>query len=194
MITLLLHGLRLQRAFLCGLASLLLLMLAVPAIAGEGHDHGEAPAAASGPALPRFAAHSELFEAVGVLNGKTLSILIDHFDSNAPVLGATVEIESGSLKAPAPFHADHSDYSAPGEAFGKPGTYAITLAITAGDQTDLLAAELVVPDPEAAHAGGTPARPWLRWLSWIAALLGLALLTVLAWRKWGNRPSTGLRA
>lgn len=187
----LLHGPRMQRTILRGATALL---LAVSAFAGEGHDHGEAPAAAGSPTLPRFAAQSELFEAVGVLKGKELSILIDHFDSNAPVLGAKVELESGSAKLPAAFHADHGDYSAPGDAFSKPGTYAITLTVTAADQTDLLAAEMVVPYPEAAQAGEAATRPWLRWTAWLAALPGLALLTVLALRKWGRRPSTGLRA
>ena len=43
------------------------------ALAGEGHDHGETPAASSGPALPRFAAASEIFELVGVVKGKDLT-------------------------------------------------------------------------------------------------------------------------
>lgn len=186
-------SLRLQPVFFCRTVAVLLLVLAVPAFAGEGHDHGEAPAAASGPALPRFAAHSELFEAVGVLNGKELSILIDRFDSNAPVLGAKVDIESGSLKSPAAFRADHGDYSVPGDTFNQPGTYAITLTVMAGDQTDLLAAELVVPAPDIDHAKESATRPWPRWGAWLAALVGLAVLAVLARRPWGRRPSTGLR-
>ena len=46
----------------------LMLSAAWPAWAGEGHDHGDAPAAMAGPALPRFTAVSELFELVGVLD------------------------------------------------------------------------------------------------------------------------------
>ena len=45
------------------------------ALAGEGHDHGDAPAPVAGPALPRFTAVSELFELVGVLVVGTLSLM-----------------------------------------------------------------------------------------------------------------------
>ena len=50
------------------------LLFACAAFAGEGHDHGEAPAAASGPALPRFTATSDMFELVGVLDGQHLAL------------------------------------------------------------------------------------------------------------------------
>ena len=42
-------------------------------LAGEGHDHGEAPTASTGPALPRFAATSSTFELIGVLNGHDMT-------------------------------------------------------------------------------------------------------------------------
>jgi hypothetical protein len=47
-----------------GLA-LLLGLLPPTALAGPGHDHGEALVTAAGTALPRFAATSESFELVG---------------------------------------------------------------------------------------------------------------------------------
>lgn len=135
------------------------LFTVVPAYAGDGHNHGEeAPAASASAITPRFSAHSDVFEAVGLLNGDELSILIDRYGSNEPVLQAKVEVESGSVKLLAAFHADHGDYNLPSAPFKKPGTYAITLTITAGDQTDLLVGELVVPDPEADHAHEPAAR------------------------------------
>ena len=42
--------------------------------AGEGHDHGEAPATPTGSALPRFAATSDTFELVGVLDGHQVEL------------------------------------------------------------------------------------------------------------------------
>ncbi|MES3009752.1 MAG: hypothetical protein V4738_03145 [Pseudomonadota bacterium] len=162
------------------LLACLLLAVQFPLLADEGHSNGAAPAASSGPALPRFTAHSDLFETVGVLDGAEFSFLIDRYETNEPVLDAKVEIESGSLKSPLAFHADHGGYSMPSEAFKKPGTYAITLTITAGDQTDLLTGELVVPDPEAVHASDTPSKPWGLWSGIAAALLALA--AVVIWR------------
>lgn len=65
------------RPLAAGLLLGALWMATIPAQAGEGHDHGEAPAAAAGSALPRFSAGSELFELVGVLNGKQLTLYLD---------------------------------------------------------------------------------------------------------------------
>ena len=53
--------------------AVLLLGTSMSATAGEGHDHGDAAPAAAGTALPRFAAVSETFELVGVLDGKTIT-------------------------------------------------------------------------------------------------------------------------
>lgn len=162
------------------LLACLLLTVQVPLFAGEGHSHDAAPVGTAGPALPRFTAHSDLFEAVGVLDGAEFSVLIDRYETNEPVLGAQVELESGSLKSQLAYHADHAGYSMPSEAFKKPGTYAITLTVTAGEQTDLLTGELVVPDPEAVHASDTPSKPWGLWSGIAAALLALA--AVVIWR------------
>ena len=63
------------------------------ALAGEGHDHGDAPAPAAGPALPRFTAVSELFELVGVVDGKHITLYLDRFADNSPVKDATLELQ-----------------------------------------------------------------------------------------------------
>ncbi|NQW84682.1 MAG: hypothetical protein HQ450_12130, partial [Alcaligenaceae bacterium] len=52
----------------------------------------------------RVEANSDLFELVATLTGGELSILIDRFATNEPVLQAQVEVESGALKALAKFH------------------------------------------------------------------------------------------
>ncbi len=164
----------------CTLLAVLLVSAQTPLLAGEGHAHGEAPAAARGPATPRFTAHSDLFEAVGLLGTQAFTVLIDRYETNAPVLDARVEVESGSLKSPLVFHADHGAYSMPAGPFQRPGTYPVTLTVVAGDQTDLLTGELVVPDPEAGHAHGAAARPWGTWAALALALLAAA--STVVWR------------
>ena len=155
-----------------------------PVWAGGGHDHGDAPAATSGTASPRFTAHSDLFEAVGLLLSDELSITIDRYAGNEPVLKAKIELESGSYKAVATFHDDHGDYNLPSAAFKKPGTYAIVLTVTAGEQTDLLSGELVVPDPDAQSTHSEHTRPWLRWAAYAGgALLLIAIAAVVVRRR-----------
>lgn len=148
---------------------------------GAGHGHSAVSDA------PRVEAHSELFELVATLAGGELSILVDRFATNEPVLGATVEVElqagagagasTGTLKASAKFHADHGDYAVADEAFLKalsaPGGHALVFTVTAGAEADLLDGVLPVgtapSDPhDGAHA---PARPWLWVLGGAAVLL-----------------------
>ena len=162
---------------------LFLIVVFQPSWAGPGDDHGNAPATSTGVSMPRFTAHSDLFEAVGVLSANELSITLDRYSTNDPVLKAKVELESGDFKAIAEFHADHGDYSLPSAAFKKPGTYAIVLTVTAGEQTDLLTGELVVPDPEAQPAHDEKTRPWQRWLGYLAGAMLLVIGWVWALRK-----------
>lgn len=163
---------------------LLLMMTALqPSWAGPGHDQGDAPAAVAGTGSPRFTAHSDLFEAVGMLTGDELSITLDRYATNEPVLKANIELEAGSYKAVAIFHADHGDFSIPATAFKKPGTYAIVLTVTAGDQTDLLTGELVVPDLKASPLRDDHGRPWLRWLGYLAVTLLLVAIAAGLLRK-----------
>lgn len=152
-----------------------LLLLTSSVSAGPGHDHGDEGAKApTGPVSPRFEAHSDLFEVVGILGAKELAIFIDRFADNEPVRKAKVELESGSIKAVGEFNAETGDFHFPGAAFQKPGSYPVSLTITAGDDIDILAANLVVPDPHAghAHAAGTP-----QWMWWAG---GGALMVVIA--------------
>ena len=90
------------------IAAALLAGVALSASAHGGEDHGEAAAPVIGTAMaPRASAQTEDFELVAVLTGQTLTFTLDRFATNAPVLDALVEVESGSgLKAVAK-HSTH---------------------------------------------------------------------------------------
>jgi len=130
-------------------------------IAGPGHGSGsDAPAAQRGAASPRFTASSDLFEVVGILNTNALSVFVDRFDTNEPVTKANVEMEVNGIKKTGIFQPELGEFAFPIEAIGntadttifaKPGSYAITLTITAGDDIDILAGNLVVPEKVDEH-------------------------------------------
>jgi hypothetical protein len=166
--------------FISLFALLTSIMMFLPgfALASPGHDHShdEAPQLAAGPVLPRFEAHSDLFEVVGVLHSDELSVFVDRFNSNAPVLGAKVELESASTKATGQFHEDHGDYSFALASFNKPGSHPITLTIKDGEDIDMLAGNLVVPEQVASHA---PSSSFVRQAGIWA--FGLAVLAALTW-------------
>ena len=116
------------------------------ASAGEGHDHGDKASAAVMTARPTITAQSELFEIVGTLQKDELSLLIDRAATNAPVLGAKVEVEFANKQAVAAFHADHGDYSLTDAAMlaklATTGEHALTFTVIAASDSDLLTGTL----------------------------------------------------
>ena len=78
--------------------AMLLAALAVPRPAIAGGDHGEAAPAAAGTTSPRVSSSSDLFELVGIAQGEKLVIYLDRFATNAPVLAAKIEVETGAAK------------------------------------------------------------------------------------------------
>lgn len=169
----------------------ILLGTGLPAAAGDGHDHGDAAPAATGTALPRFAAVSESFELVGVLDGKQITLYLDRFDDNAPVRGALIELELAGAKFKALGHGDDA-YEVVLKEAPKPGVLPITVTVTAGAEVDLLAGELDLH--EAAHAE-EPAHEhsWKAYAGWAAGgLLAMAVLAFGARRLMSVRqPQTG---
>lgn len=152
-------------------------LLSVPqiGIAGDGHDHGPAAPVATGPTMPRFAAASELFELVGVLNGKQVTLYLDRASDNSPITEAQIELDIGGKKFKATKQgSDEFEVVLPEEP--KPGELSITATVTAGPDTDLLAGELDIHEAE--HAGETAhTHSWTWYLAY--AVGGVAVLTVL---------------
>lgn len=171
-------------------AALLALAASLPALAGPGahgpngeHLDAAAQATTGAHAGPRLEAKTEQFELVATLAGGELSLLIDRFETNEPLLGAAVEVESGGLKAPARFHTDHGDYAVDDPAMlkllGQPGTHALLITVLAGQESDLLDGTLKVaaaaPASHASSAWGTAAK-------WLGAGLAMLLGLLLFWR------------
>lgn len=173
--------------FLSARAAALSLLLAAPAWAGPGHDHGEdAPAASPAvPAAPRFAALSELFELVGVLDGRQLTLYLDEAASNAPVEGARLDLTLDAQPL-AVEPAGPGLYRAEWPEAARAGVHAIAAVVTDGDRVDMLGAELNLDPqghPHEPAAGGHPHAAWPP-AAWAGlAALGLAGLGGLAWRS-----------
>lgn len=188
------------------LALLPALLLHLPASAGPGAhgpdgEHLDAPAGAHATrATPRTETHSDLFELVARLAGGELSVTIDRYDSNEPVLGAAVEVEGDGVRAAAQFHADHGDYAftdpALLAALSRPGDHALVFTVRSGEEAerqeaDLLDAVLHVDAEVAAdeHASVLSRVPTAAWIA--AAVIALAAALLLARR---GRTDKGVRA
>ena len=161
------------------------------ASAHGGEDHGdEAKAPAPTVAIaPRAIAQSEDFELVAVLEdakpeGRRLSLFLDRFATNEPIVGAKLEVEGGGQNVVA-------KETSPGiyvASFGVPANAApgtklpLTISIEAGDSADLLTTALEIPAPSdsvAPHVHGLG-----EIASWLAgAVLGLAAVVLLIVRR-----------
>lgn len=102
----------------------------------------------------RIEANSDIFELVATLAGGELSIFIDRFVTNEPLLQAQVEVESGAMKAQAKFRAEIGDYRIDDPAMlqklSTPGEHPLVITVIAGKDSDLLDAVLRVPATSAA--------------------------------------------
>ncbi|AWN36630.1 MULTISPECIES: efflux RND transporter periplasmic adaptor subunit [Methylobacterium] len=137
--------------------ALLAAVLAGPALAHEGHDHGTAPPPVSKTIAPRGEALSDAFELVAIPRDGTLTLFLDRFRTNEPVTGATIEVETpeGPKTAAA---TDEGGYALPAPWLAKPGRHDLVATVTAGDAVDVLTVAVTVPDP-ASQATAAPAKP-----------------------------------
>jgi hypothetical protein len=131
--------------------------LAAPGAHGPNGEHLDAPASqAATSALPRLEAKTEAFELVATLQASELSVLIDRYATNEPVLGATLELEVGGIKARAAFRAEQGDYAFDDAKLlallRTPGEHALVFTLVAGAENDLLDGTLVTTAAGAAAA------------------------------------------
>jgi hypothetical protein len=188
-------------ALLCG-GLLTAAAVAGPGAHGPNGEHLDAPAGGgvASAAAPRLEAKSDLFELVARLSGGELSIFIDRFESNEPLLSAAVEVESGAIKAKARFHADLGDYSVEDPALLKllatPGEHPLVITVVAGDESDLLDGVLRTSAADAAALShedefGHGRLAWSQWPNWARWSLGAALVSLpllaLVWRRKSKR-------
>lgn len=179
---------------------------AAPGAHGPDGQHLDAPTnAASASTQPRMETQTDLFELVARLGGGELSMLIDRYDTNEPVLGAEVEVESGGSKAKAKFHADHGDYAIDDPALLKrlsaPGEHALVITVRAGSDSDLLSGTLTVAAATAGTAAGDHGHGHdehahdheLERAAWIGGgIAALGLLGGVAWWRQRRRAASGI--
>lgn len=160
---------------------------AAPGAHGPNGEHLDAPGGthAHTDAGPRIDTFTESFELVGHLQDGELSMLIDRYETNEPVLNGKLEAEFNGLKAPAKFHADHGDYAIDDanflKALGKPGKHSLLFTLTVGEESDLLEGTLEVKGDEDAHGHDDAHGPEFSLRDWAigGVLLASALVAIV---------------
>ena len=124
-----------------------ILLMAGSAWAHEGHDHGDQAKTAVAGITPRLEATSVPFELVALLQKGELLIYLDHVETNEPVTGAqiTVETPAGQL---APVFKD-GVYRLAAPWAPQSGTLDLIFTVAANDQTEILSGTLKL---DAVHA------------------------------------------
>lgn len=146
-----------RRLYLLLVAALYSAVTSGLALAHEGHDHGPQAPAAPASVLPRGEAHSESLELVAVAQGTALILYLDDYRSNAPVDGASLEIETPD--GPKPARAlGNGVYRLDAPFLAKGGDIGLIVTVAAGERNDIfpVAIEIPVAPAEAgpdAHAG-----------------------------------------
>jgi hypothetical protein len=170
------------------------LLLMAPAYAGPGahgpggeHLDGPAPVLSAGASVPRAEAKSELFELVARIEGGALSILIDRYDTNEPVLDAAVEVESGPVKAKAAFRREQGDYAIVDPAMVKllasPGSHPLVFTVVAGKDSDLLEGAMLVAGGDSGAHGHTSYTTIAVWILGGLVPVGAAAMFIRARRE-----------
>nr|WP_297354138.1 hypothetical protein [uncultured Caldimonas sp.] len=157
--------------------------LALSAASILAHAHGDEPhgdephpPVAVPAGAPRFEAATDAFEMVGRLENGALTLFINRFETNEPVLQAQVELESGPLKAVAAYQADQGSYVITDAgllaALNQPGEHPVVVTLTLGNEADLLDATLTLAADQDDHAAEprTPVVPAMAGALGVAAL------------------------
>ena len=164
---------------------LLLALLPSPVLAHGDEDHSadtKSKAVATTPTTggQRWEISSPEVELLGILQDGKLTLYADHYASNAPLLDAKIELESGGRTVQAEAAADGS-YRIAADWLKQPGKHEVVVSVRAGELQDLLISSLEIP----AATPAVHARTWLSYAKWLAGgVAGMILLVlVVRWRR-----------
>ena len=142
-------------------SALACLLLAGPLAAHEGHDHGASAAPVATAGTPRIALHSDAYELVGVLRGARLTLFLDRYAGNEPVVDARIAVSIGTSGDVAATAAPDGTYLVSSEQLVGTGPLELVFAITHAQGGDLLIGTLersATPAAASAADGGRGAR------------------------------------
>jgi membrane fusion protein, heavy metal efflux system len=156
-------------SFFCGVLRRLIaplalasLLFAGPLAAHEGHDHGAPAAPVMTTGAPRIALHSDAYELVGVLRGSRLTLFLDRYAGNEPVVDARITVSIGTSGDAGAMPAPDGTYLVSSDQLVGAGPLELVFAITHAQGDDLLIGTLERPAAPTASAAENGTLPKLR--------------------------------
>jgi len=138
------------------------------AIAHEDDGGGPAFGAATKP-WPRLTAQSELYELVAILKGERLTIYLDDFATNEPVVDAAITIAIGEADPVIAQPGGDGTYAFSSPRLGGDGTANITFSIKAATGDDRLTGTLKLPERRTLGPVSSSTSSMRRWTEWMLA-------------------------
>ncbi len=126
------------------LAAIFCILLPFAAPAHEGHSHGDEEPPPTVITAPRATGLSPLFQLVAVANGPALMVYIDRSETNEPVTGAEVSVETPA--GPVNAQADGEVYLLDAPWATETGDYKLLFTVVAGVDIDFVTATLTIPE------------------------------------------------
>lgn len=123
-----------------------------PLAAHEGHDHGAPAANMTTSGSPRVALHSDTYELVGVLRGARLTLFLDRYAGNEPVVDARIAVTIGASGDVVAMPTLDGTYVLSSDLLVGTGPLELVIAITHAQGDDLLIGTLERPAAPAASA------------------------------------------
>lgn len=154
-----------------------IVLLTPSASADEGYGPEETPVT-HGQLLPRFTATSETFELVGTVNGKNLTLYLDHYADGSPVKDAQLELELDGVKVSTTPHGE-GEFEATLAQELKPGITVVQATVIAGETADLLVGEFDLHHDTMVASQQQEASPaWKTYALWSGASISILLLAL----------------
>lgn len=143
------------------------------AMAHEGHQHEKDKPGSIVAVAPTLTAVSENYELVAVLQARQMTVYLDQFKSNAPVIDAELEFDFSGTIVKATRNADGTYSVTLPKNIDLKSSLPVTVTIIAAAGADLLSGDLVIPNSET-HSS---------WMSlWLIAAVGTSIIALLlAW-------------
>lgn len=180
---------------LISLCALLFTLSPLPTLAHGGEDHSAPtaakPAAQTTAGGQRWEIRSPEVELLGILQDGKLTLYADRFDSNEPILGAKIELESQGRVIQAKAQEDGS-YSAAADWLSQPGKYDLIASVEGEGVRDLIVGSIEIgtaPATAAAHA-----RNWLVYAKWLGGIAASVIVLFVLWQFLQRRKRTRLLA
>jgi membrane fusion protein, heavy metal efflux system len=156
-------------AALCCVAGVFL-SLSTPLAHEGGHEDDDATRSAlSSSTYPRVTAQSELYGLVGIVRGERLSIYLDHFATNEPVVDAKVKVAIGDTEPVDAERTENGVYTISLPRLARTGSVEVVFNVTAASGDDLLVGGLTLrrdTEPSAADSSTRSLSLWIGSVPW----------------------------